>query len=100
MEADALLFDGDVGVNGALEEFLLDLLEAALDVLTQGVADIEILTGDFDLHGRRKYPCFAPRCTHGRVCLARQLACRSCPKNPAPGQALSLLARAGEAGGT
>jgi hypothetical protein len=28
-------------------------------VLTQGVADIEVLTGDFDLHGRRKYPCFA-----------------------------------------
>ena len=22
-------------------------------------ADIEVLTGDFDLHGRRKYPCFA-----------------------------------------
>ena len=28
-------------------------------MLTQGIADIEVLTGDFDLHGRRKYPCFA-----------------------------------------
>jgi hypothetical protein len=49
-------------------------------VLTQGVADIEVLTGDFDLHGRRKYPCFALSYTHGRVWLARQLACQSCPE--------------------
>jgi hypothetical protein len=73
VEADALLLDGHMGVNRALEILLLDLLEAALDVLTQGVADVEILTGDFDLHGRRKYPCFARRTTHGRVCLTRQL---------------------------
>jgi len=59
MEGGTLLLHRHMGVDAAFEVFLLELLETGLDVLTQGVADIEILTGDFDLHGRRKYPCFA-----------------------------------------
>jgi hypothetical protein len=59
VEAHALLLHGHMGVNRSFKVFLLDLLQAALDAFTQGVADIEVLTGDFDLHGRRKYPCFA-----------------------------------------
>ena len=59
METHALLLDRYMRVNGALEIFLLKLEESVLDMLAQGLADIEIFTSDFDLHGRRKYPCFA-----------------------------------------
>ena len=60
VEGASLLLHGHMCVNRAVEILLLDLAEAGFDVFTQGVADIEVLTGDFDLHGRRKYPCFAP----------------------------------------
>ena len=77
VKAAMLLLDRHMTVNGALEISLLELLEAVLDVLAQSRADIEILTRDLDLHGRRKYPCFALYPIHGRVCFTRQLAARS-----------------------
>ena len=76
METDALLLDRHMGVDGAFEIFLLQLEEPVFDMLAQGLADVEILTRDFDLHGRRKYPCFALVDIHGRVCFERQRAIR------------------------
>ena len=58
-EEATLLLDRHVGMHGGIEILLLEKAQAGLDVLTQCAADIEVLTGDFDLHGRRKYPCFA-----------------------------------------
>jgi hypothetical protein len=59
LEADTLFFNRHMGVNGTLEIFLLKLAEAVLDVLAQSVANVEVFSGNLDLHGRRKYPCFA-----------------------------------------
>jgi hypothetical protein len=60
VKAGALLLHRHVTVNGAFEILVLQLLEPGFNVLAQGITDVEILTGDFDLHGRRNYPCFAP----------------------------------------
>jgi hypothetical protein len=43
-----------MGMNRALEVLLLKLGETFTNMFPQGVADIEVLSGDLDLHGRGK----------------------------------------------
>src|SRR5204863_8836977 len=50
----ALLFNGDVGMHGAFEIFLAELLQAPVYVVPECLTDIEVLAGDLDLHGFRK----------------------------------------------
>ena len=52
----ALLFHRDVGMHCAFEILLLKLTEFILNMRAQGGANVEVLSGDLNLHGRGKIP--------------------------------------------
>jgi hypothetical protein len=54
-------------MNRAIKVFLAELVEALFNMGPEGLTDIEVLAGDFNLHGFRISFFATPTLRHGRA---------------------------------